>query len=174
MRKGERIDMITKITLEAVVYTLLYTAFMLILFKIQGTKKQLYNYPPALKERAIERGIITQAELDANAKRNKIVGLLVMMVLAIVITCGVNRQYTFFDGFWQSYIFFNAFSLFDALVIDTIWFCHGKWWVITGTEDMTEAYHDYAFHWKWFFLGLISNLLLSAIAGGIVVLIGFI
>lgn len=52
------------------------------------------------------------------------------------------------------------------------WFCHSRWWVIPGTEDMTEAYHDYAFHWKWFFIGLVSSLLLSAVCGGITVLLG--
>lgn len=43
---------------------------------------------------------------------------------------------------------------------------------IPGTEDMTDAYHDYAFHWKWFFLSLIAILPLSAIIGGIVALVG--
>lgn len=163
-----------KIFIEAVAYTLIYTAFMLILFKIQGAKHQLYNYPPAIQARAIERGITTQAEMDACSKRNKIPGLLVMIVLSLLITCGVNRQTTFFAGFWQSYVFLNAFSLFDALVIDSLWFCHGKWWVIPGTEDMTEAYHDYWFHWKWFLLGLVTSLILSVIIGGIAALIGVI
>lgn len=147
---------------------------MLVLFKIQGTRKQLYNYPPAIKERALERGITTQEEMNAIAKKNKTIGLLAMIVLCIIITCEVNKQYTFFNGFLQSYIFLNAFSLFDALVIDSIWFCNGKWWIIPGTEDMTDAYHDYAFHWKWFFLGLVSSLPLAAIIGAIVALIGLI
>ena len=46
--------------------------------------------------------------------------------------------------------------------------------LIPGTEDMTEAYHDYAFHWKWFFLGLVSSLALAAIVGVITALIGFV
>ena len=161
-----------KIAVEALVYTLLYTAFMLVLFWKQGAKHQLYNYPPAIQQRAIERGITTQAEMDANSKKNKLPGILVMAVLCLVITCGVNRQCSFWAGFVQSYIFLNAFSLFDALVIDTLWFCHGKWWVIPGTEDMTDAYHDYAFHWKWFFLGLLTILPLSLILGGMAALIG--
>ena len=62
--------------------------------------------------------------------------------------------------------------LFDALVIDTLWFFHSKWWKIPGTEDMTETYHDYAFHRKWFLLSLIAILPLSAIIGGAVLLVG--
>lgn len=163
-----------KIAIEAIIYTLVYSLAMLMLFKVQGARRQLYNYPPAIQKRAIEKGITTQEEMNANAKKNKIVGILMMVVFSVFITCVVNRQFTIWDGFLQSYIFFNAFSLFDALVIDSIWFCHSKWWVIPGTEDMTEAYHDYAFHWKWFFLGLLLNLPLALIPGGIVALIGVI
>lgn len=164
--------MVIKIVIEAIIYTLVYSLAMLTIFKVQGIRRQLYNYPPAIRDRAIEKGITTQQEMDTNAKKNKLVGTLLMIVLCVLITCAVNRQYTFFAGFVQTYIFLNAFSLFDALVIDTIWFCHSKWWVIPGTEDMTEAYHDYAFHWKWFFLGLLLSLPLAVINGGIVVLIG--
>ena len=39
---------------------------------------------------------------------------------------------------------------------------------------MTEAYHDYAFHWKWFSLEFVSALPLALITGGIVALIGMI
>ena len=161
-----------KIMIEALLYSLVYSVFMLILFRMQGARYQLYNYPPKIQARAIEKGIITQAELDAHAKKNKLIGILVMILLCMLITCGVNHDRTFLAGFVQSYIFLNAFSFFDALVIDTIWFCHSNWWVIPGTEDMTEAYHDYAFHWKWFLIGLVSILPLALIIGGLVALIG--
>lgn len=166
--------MVGKIVIEAIIYMLVYSLAMLSLFKVQGARRQLYNYPPAIQKRAIEKGITTQEEMNTNAKKNKIIGVLMMIVLSIFITCVVNKQFTFLDGFIQSYIFLNAFSLFDALVIDSIWFCHSKWWVIPGTEDMTEAYHDYAFHWKWFFLSLFLSIPLAAIMGGIVALIGVI
>ena len=52
--------MAAKIVVEAIVYSLVYSVFMLGLFKVQGARKQLYNYPPAIQKRAIERGITTQ------------------------------------------------------------------------------------------------------------------
>ena len=112
--------MAVKITIEAIVYTLIYSAFITILFKIQGAKHQLYNYPAAIRERAIEKGITTQKEQATNAKTNKVLGLAVMAVSSIIITCVVNRQYSFGAGFLQSYIFLNTFSFFDALVIDMV------------------------------------------------------
>ena len=134
--------MTLKLILEAIIYTLLYSAFLVALFKKQGATYQLYNYPPAIQKRAIEKGI--------------------------------NKQYTFLAGFLQSYLFLNVFSLFDALVIDSIWFCHSKWWVIPGTEDMTDAYHNYKFHWKWFLPGFVSVLPVCVIVGGITALVGLV
>ena len=73
LRKGVLMDMITKIVIEAIVYSLIYAAFMMVIFKAEGVRKQLYNYPPAIQARAIERGITTQEEMDATAKKNKII-----------------------------------------------------------------------------------------------------
>ena len=56
--------MIVKIIIESIIYSLLYSVFMLILFNVQRAKYQLYNYPPAIKKRAIEKGIITQEQLE--------------------------------------------------------------------------------------------------------------
>lgn len=97
--------MITKLVTEAIIYSLVYSVLMLMLFKVQGAKRQLYNYPPAIRDRAVAKGIIINEELDANEKKNKIIGVIGMVVLCIVITCVVNKQYTFFDGFLQAYIF---------------------------------------------------------------------
>lgn len=94
-----------KIAIEAIIYTLVYSLAMLMLFKVQGARRQLYNYPPAIQKQAIEKGITTQEEMNANAKKNKIVGILMMVVFSVFITCVVNRQFTFLDGFLQSYIF---------------------------------------------------------------------
>ena len=60
----------------------------------------------------------------------------------------MNEESSFTQGFIQSYIFLIMFSLFDALFIDSLWFCHSRFWIIPGTEDMTHEYHNYAFHWK--------------------------
>ena len=166
--------MTLKLILEAIIYTLLYSAFLVALFKKQGATYQLYNYPPAIQKRAIEKGIITQEQLNDHAKKNKIIGIILMILPCALITICINKQYTFLAGFLQSYLFLKVFSLFDALVIDSIWFCHSKWWVIPGTEDMTDAYHDYKFHWKWFLLGFVSVLPVCVITGGIVALVGLV
>ena len=164
--------MVLKLTVEAIIYSLLYAAFSVILMKKQGAVKQLYNYPPKIQERAVELGVTTKEEMAANSKKNKPFGFAVMTIASLIIICGINHETTFWAGAYQSYIFFNAFSLFDAAVIDTVWFCHSKFWVIPGTEDMTDVYHDYRFHWKPFFAGLILIIPLAIIIGGLSALIG--
>ena len=86
--------MVIRITVEAIVYSLLYTAFMLVLFRIQGAKYQLYNYPPAIKARAIEKGITTQAELDAHAKKNRVFGLFVSVSMEIASYVFFTRKFS--------------------------------------------------------------------------------
>ena len=166
--------MVFKITFEAIVYALLYGAFILILVKKQGAIKQLYNYPPQIQERAISLGITTKEEMAANSKKYKPLGFAIMITLCLIIICAINKEHTFFAGFVQSYIFLNAFSIFDAAVLDSAYFCHSKFWIIPGTEDMTKAYHDYWFHWKWAFIGLVSLIPVAAIIGGVTALIGMI
>lgn len=89
--------MTLRLIVEAIIYTVLYSAFLVLLFKKQGTIRQLHNYPPKIRQRAVELGITT-------------------------------------------------------------------------AEDMTEEYHDYWFHWKWFFISLLSSLPLAAVTGGLMVL----
>ena len=60
---------------------------------------------------------------------------------------------------------------FDALVLDCLWFCHDKHFVIPGTEDMTEAYHDYGFHIKGAFIGMLLGIPAALVAGLFVILL---
>lgn len=166
--------MTLRLMLEAIIYTVLYSAFLVLLFKKQGAIRQLYNYPPKIQQRAVELGITTAEDMTANAKKNKPFGLAVMIAANLLIICVVNRETTFGAGFYESYLFLNVFSLFDAAVIDTVWFCHSGFWRIPGTEDMTAEYHNYWFHWKWFMIGLLSSLPLAAVTDVLTVVIGLI
>lgn len=163
-----------RLVLEAIIYTLLYSAFIVVLVKRQGVIKQLYNYPPKIQQRAVELGIATKEDMASNAKKYKPFGFVVMIAANLFIICVVNRETTFWAGFYESYVFLNAYSLFDAAILDTVWFCRSSVWRIPGTEDMTAEYNDYWFHWKWFFIGLLALLPLAAVVGGLTAVIGLI
>lgn len=63
--------MALKLTIEALVYALLYGAFIAFLVLKQGAARQLYNYPPKIQERAVALGVTTKEEMAANAKKYK-------------------------------------------------------------------------------------------------------
>ncbi len=164
--------MTLKIFKEALCFAFLYSEFLVILFVKKGAKSQIQNYPIAIQNRCIEIGITTKKEIIKNAKFYKTLGVALMLLMSLFIICGVNKETTFIHGFIQSYLFIIMFSLFDALFIDSLWFCHSKFWIIPGTEDMASDYHDYAFHWKWFFLSFIYTIPMSMIIGGLTYCIG--
>ena len=74
--------------IEASAYALLYSAFRICLFKVQGAKKQFYNYPLPIQQRALEKGVTTKEQLEVQAKKNKTLGIIVMVLLSLTITCG--------------------------------------------------------------------------------------
>ena len=62
-------------------------------------------------------------------------------------------------------------NLFDALIIDCVWFCHDKRFIIRGTEDMEKEYHNYWFHIKGALIGQIIGLIVCIIVGIVVTII---
>ena len=166
--------MVGKIIIEAIIYSVIYGCFLVTLILKQGALKQLYNYPPKIRERVLSLGLTTKEEMAADARKWKPLGFAVMIVLNLVLICAVNGEKTFWAGLWQSYIFLNTWSLCDAALIDSVWFCNTKYFILPGTEDMTAEYRDYWFHWKYFFIGLVSLLPMAAVIGGLTALIGLI
>ena len=52
-----------------------------------------------------------------------------------------------------------------------IWFCHSKQFIIEGTEDMIQEYHNYWFHIKGSIIGEIIGLIVCLIVGLVVSLL---
>jgi hypothetical protein len=80
----------------------------------------------------------------------------------------INGYNTFLDGFMYSFIIWSIINWYDAFVLDCIWFCHSKQFVIKGTEDMVEEYHNYWFHIKGSMIGEIIGLIVCLIVGLVV------
>jgi len=160
------------IALESVLYSVgIYAVLMGIVAK-DGVISQIHNYPKPIFDRALELGLVTPEEVRRNKLHYKAVGALVMIVVPLVLILVVNRARTFWDGFWQAYILFNAWSWFDALVVDCIFFCHSPRWVIPGTEDLVDSYHDYWFHIKYAVYGLAFIAVPAALVGALAAALG--
>ena len=155
------------LAIESAVLCLLFT--LMVYGMSRDPIKQLYNYPPKIQERvrslpAYEGKIPTQ--------KNKLAAKLTASVLFVVILSlilrYVNGCTSFLQAFGTGFLLWTIVNLWDAVVLDILWFCHDPHFVLKGTEDMVSDYHDYWFHIKGFFIGEALALAVCALAAAVV------
>ncbi|MBQ9328237.1 MAG: hypothetical protein IJ225_06845 [Solobacterium sp.] len=113
------------------------------------------DYPPEIRERCYELGLIEQKTKRFTPKDylRKGLAVVVLLIVFVYILKHFNHADTFWEGFRDSYLIWLAIDWFDALVIDIGVFCHSKRVQIPGTEGM-KAYKDYMFHIKQSMIGM--------------------
>ncbi|MBO4570584.1 MAG: hypothetical protein J5699_01500 [Bacteroidales bacterium] len=156
--------------IETIIACAVFTMFVFLIAR--DPIKSIFNYPPAIIERCDQLGLV-----DAGNKPGgvgfyvKKVGAMILFgVLLGLLVRYVNGCLTFWSGALTAYALWVVVNWFDALVLDCLWFCHDKRFVIPGTEDMTAAYHDYLFHIRGAVIGMILGIPAALVAGLIVVL----
>ena len=131
--------------------------------------KTLYNYPPKIEERVKS---LDEYKNKIPTQKNKVVAKIFASIIFLVIICIVlryiNGYTTFIESFGYGFLLWSVVNIYDAIVLDIIWFCHDKHFVLRGTEDMVKEYHNYLFHIKGFFIGEALALIICALAGGII------
>lgn len=131
--------------------------------------KTVYNYPPKIQERVKS---LKMYEGKIPTQENKVIVKLFACLIFIGILCIVlryiNGHTTFLDSFKYGFFLWTIVNLWDVIVLDIIWFCHDKRFVLKGTEDLIKEYHDYWFHIKGFLIGELLALIICAVAGGII------
>lgn len=129
------------------------------------------DYPPAIRKRCVELGLIENSEKRFTAKDyiRKGIALIIFAILFAFVLYRINGANTFLEGFILSYIIWLSIDWYDALILDCTWFCHSKKIRIPGTEDMKE-YKDYIFHIKQSCIGMLLGLPTSVIIGLLVTL----
>ena len=155
------------IVIESIILCALFT---LAVFAISREPiKTLYNYPPKIQERVKS---LDEYKEKIPTQENKIVAKVFASILFLVIICIVlryiNGYTTFIESFGYSFLLWTIVNLWDAVVLDIIWFCHDKQFVFKGTEDMVDEYHNYWFHIKGFFIGESLALIICSLAGLII------
>ena len=155
------------ILIESIVLCLLFT--LMVYLMSREPIKTLYNYPPRIQERvksldAYKEKIPTQKN---KAAAKALASVLFVIVLSLILRY-VNGYTTFADAFGYGFLLWTIVNLWDALVLDILWFCHDPHFVFKGTEDMVSDYHDYWFHIKGFFIGEALALAVCTLAGLVV------
>lgn len=155
------------LVIESVVLCLAFTLMVYIMSR--EPIKTLYNYPPKIQERVKS---LEEYKDQIPTQENKVVAkcaasLLFVVILSLIMRF-VNGCTTFAQAFAGGFVLWTIVNLYDALVLDILWFCHDPYFVFKGTEDMVEEYHNYWFHIKGFFIGEALALVVCALAGLVV------
>ena len=128
--------------------------------------KTLYNYPPKIQERVKS---LAEYKDKIPTQKNKIfakslASILIIAIISLILRY-VNGYTTFIEGFGYGFLLWTIVNIYDAVVMDIIWFCHDPYFVFKGTEDMVEEYHNYWFHIKGSLIGEVLALVICAIVG---------
>ena len=155
------------IVIESVILCLLFTLMVYIMSR--DPIKTVYNYPPKIQERVkslkeYEGKIPTQDDKISI----KIFACIIFLALICIILRYINGYETFIESFLYGFLLWTIVNLYDLVVLDILWFCHDKYFILKGTEDMVDEYHNYLFHVKGFFIGEGLALIICLLAGLII------
>ena len=152
------------IVIESIILCALFTLMVFIMSR--KPINTLYNYPPKIQERVKS---LNEYKDKVPKTRNKVAAKLIASVLFLIIIAlilrFINGYTTFLESFKYGFLLWTVVNLYDALVLDIIWFCHDPHFVLKGTEDMKDEYHNYWFHIKGFFIGEVLALVICSLAG---------
>ena len=156
--------------IESLIACALFALFVFLMSR--NPIKTIFNYPPAIIERCDKLGLVDASNRPGGVVfyAKKFVAMALFGVLLGLLVRYVNGCETYLCGALTAYALWVVVNWFDALVLDCIWFCHDKRFVIPGTEDMVADYHDYWFHIKGAFIGMLLGLPAALVAGCIVIL----
>ena len=142
--------------LESLVACALFTFFVFLMSRDPG--KTIFNYPPAIINRCRSLGLVNDSNRPSGA------------VFYVKKVRYINGCDTFWSGFLTAYALWVVVNWWDAIVMDCLWFCHDKHFIIPGTEDMVKDYHDYWFHIRGALIGMLLGVP-AALAAGLITII---
>ncbi len=155
------------ILVESIVLCLVFTLMVYIMSR--KPIQTLYNYPPKIQERVKS---LYEYRDQVPTEKNKVAAKCVASILFVIVLSFIlrfiNGYTTFLQAFGWGFVLWTVVNLYDAIVLDILWFCHDPYFVFKGTEDMVDEYHNYLFHIKGFFIGEGLALIVCALAGAVV------
>jgi hypothetical protein len=156
--------------IESIVACSIFTLFVFLMSR--KPVKIIFNYPPAIIERCKSLGLVDDSNRPGGFAfyAKKVTAVIIFGVLLGLLVKYVNGCTTFWGGALTTYALWCVVNWFDAIVLDCIWFCHDRHFVIEGTEDMVSDYHDYWFHIKGALIGMVLAIPAVLIAGVVVIL----
>jgi len=149
----------------------LFTIVVVTLCKVMKPIDYVFDYPQPIIDRCYDLGLIPSNKKVLGPKvyiKKGIAGILLGVLLGCVVRF-INHADTFLSGFLIAYALWLIVDWYDVL-IDIFWFCRDEYFVIPGTEDLTDSYHDYGYHVRASARGMLLGLIAAIIAGIIVII----
>ena len=155
------------IVIESIVLCLLFTVMVYIMSR--NPIVTLYNYPPNIQERVKS---MEEYKDKIPTTKNKVAAKLTAAIMIVIIVSlilrFVNGCTTFMEGFGNALLIWTIVNIYDAVVMDIIWFCHSPEFVFKGTEDMIKEYRNYWFHIKESLKGEVIGALVCVVVGVVI------
>lgn len=101
----------------------------------------VHYYEEPVKERVVEMGLITKAQIKKNMLWSGTVFMFALIIAAPLTVFFVNKAAGFSESFIQLAIMYMVCGVFDRVFIDWYWVGHTKAWFIPGTEDLMPYIH---------------------------------
>ena len=143
-----------------------------IVITLCGSTRFKEEFLEVQKKLTLEGNIVISVGLFGHSGDDEVwsdgVAFVLFVVVLSLILRFVNGYTTFGKAFGYGFLLWTIVNLWDAVVLDIIWFCHDPHFVIKGTEDMVSDYHDYWFHIKGFFIGEVLALVVCLLTGLVV------
>ncbi|AZV56397.1 hypothetical protein [Clostridium sp. AWRP] len=160
--------MITIFIIECIVFCAVFTIFNLT-YLFKKPLDWFYDYPDEVQARMRTlpqyKGKIPLKE--NNYRKKKIPAVIIFLIISSIIVWFSGAR-DFVMGTLYAFALFMVINFYDALILDTIYFCHSKKVRYPGTEDMVKAYENPKKHWIGFLKGTGFAVGISLLVGGIV------
>ncbi len=157
--------------IETVISCILFT-LLTVPYLLKNPLAWFYDYPVEVQERIrslpqYNGKIPTKKDSDM---KKKLPVFVVCMILFVTITY-YSGATTFISAFIYVYLLWMIVNFYDALVLDTMYFCHSKKVRLLGTEDMVKEYENPKIHWIGFFKGSMIGIVFALLVGGLIALL---
>lgn len=134
--------MVMKLLIEILLLWVWFALYMEIIVRKRGPVGGIFFYPKVMQERVKELGLITEEELRRRKNFAYILLIVGDIIIPLVMIVFVNKASTYFECVWQYYILFLGMEFYDWLFVDQIWVAMSSWWMIPGTEDLLDTWHN--------------------------------
>ena len=128
---------------------------------------QIHNYPPKIIERVKKLGHLPEDYIKYGNKQ-KIIFIPIYLIVIIILPIIIGHVSTFWEAWIHSYAILIIWNFYDAFILDCLIFCHTKIFVIPGTEDMVDEYHNYWFHIKYALISIPTMVIIAIIPARII------